>query len=184
MIDLSFSLFYVFYLAASSTATSTTPSATPCPPPKASEPLPLRRRAVRPEEKGNVYGKGDKKEGPYGGADKTKDDILEVNPKDINFAQISINKSFDTPDGKLSITKVIRQGAEQVKDFPPISVIDVKGQLVARDGNSRLYVARSTKAEKIKVKIETDIDSFKDLTKRLRNNNLPNNGSNKLPTPR
>jgi RHS repeat-associated protein len=62
---------------------------------------------------------------------------LEANPKDINFSQRSINRSFDTPDGKKSIEKVFRQGPDQVDDFPPIKVVDVKGKLVARDGNSR-----------------------------------------------
>ncbi|GED57617.1 hypothetical protein AA984_17645 [Brevibacillus formosus] len=115
---------------------------------------------------------------------KSDDDVIEVNPKDVNFAQISINRSFDTPNGKIPIKKAIQQGPEQVKNFPPISVVNVKGQLVARDGNSRLYVALETKAEKIKVRIEKDIDSFRDLTKRLRNNGLPNEGTMKPPTPR
>ncbi|AKF92337.1 hypothetical protein EX87_00620 [Brevibacillus laterosporus] len=118
------------------------------------------------------------------GTDKPDDDIIEVNPKDVNFAQVSINRSFDTPNGKTPITKVVKQGPDQVKNFPPISVVNVKGQLVARDGNSRLYVAQKTKAEKIKVRIEKDIESFKDLTKRLRNNGLPNEGTKKPPTPR
>jgi len=92
--------------------------------------------------------------------------------------------NFETPDGKVSIGKAIRNGPGQVEDFPPINVVNVKGQYVARDGNSRLYLAQKTKASSINVVIETDMNSFRDLTKRLKNNGLGNMGTPKLPTPK
>ena len=69
-----------------------------------------------------------------------------ADPNDINFAQDSVNKGFDTPDGKVSIEKAIKQGPGQVKNFPPISVVTVKGQKVARDGNSRLSLKKQEQA--------------------------------------
>ena len=106
------------------------------------------------------------------------------NPKDINFSQVTINSSFDTPDGKKAVQSVVNQvksGDVKVTDFPAIEVIDVKGQLVARDGNSRLAIAVLGKAKQIKYKIITEIDLLRDFTKRLRNNGLRNNGTSKVP---
>jgi len=62
--------------------------------------------------------------------------VLDVNPKEVNFCQNSVNKKFDTPNGKISMQKAVRQGAEQVENFPPIKVANVKGQYVAIDGNN------------------------------------------------
>ena len=110
--------------------------------------------------------------------------LLEGNPKDINFSQSSINKDFDTPTGKVPIEKVIRQGSSQVNDFPPIKVLNVKGQLVVRDGNSRLYVAIKTKAKKIKYIVENSPDNWKDLNSRLKHNGYKSTGSSNLPKPK
>lgn len=106
------------------------------------------------------------------------------NPKDINFAQQTINSAFDTPEGKKALQSVVNQvksGKIKVTDFPAIEVVNVKGQLVARDGNSRLAIAVLGKAKLIKYKIITDMDLLRDFTKRLRNNGLPNNGTSKVP---
>ncbi len=92
--------------------------------------------------------------------------LMLVNPKLINFAQRTINSAFDTPLGKRSVQSVVndvKKGNVKVTDFPSISVVDVKGQLVARDGNSRLAIAKMAKAKEINVRIETDMDSLKDL---------------------
>ena len=111
-----------------------------------------------------------------------KDDaIKEIDPRKINYSQRTINSSFDTPNGKRPIQKIISKGSKQVGDFKPINVINVKGQYVVRDGNSRLYIAQKTKAKKIKVHIETDIDAFRDLNKRLKSNGLPKTGTKKYP---
>ena len=111
-----------------------------------------------------------------------KDDaIKEIDPRKINYSQRTINLSFDTPNGKRPIQKIISKGSEQVGNFKPINVINVKGQYVVRDGNSRLYIAQKTKAKKIKVHIETDIDAFRDLNKRLKSNGLPKTGTKKYP---
>lgn len=119
-----------------------------------------------------------------GGSAKTVGKIIEVNPKEVNFCQSSINKAFDTPNGKVSIAKIVKQGSSQVDEFPPIKVANVKGQYVAIDGNSRLYVAIKTKAPTIKIEVVNDIDNLKDLASRLKNNGLKNLGTNKLPVPR
>lgn len=110
-------------------------------------------------------------------------DIVEMDPNDINYSQSSINRKFDTPDGKISIDKAVHLGPEQVDEFPPISVLDMKGQYVVRNGNSRLYIAKETKAEKIKVIIiiETSVEAYNDLIRRLRNNGYGNNGSSEPP---
>ena len=50
----------------------------------------------------------------------------------------------------------------------------MKGQLVVRDGNSHLFIARNAKIKYIKVIVETDINSLKDFTSRIKNNHLPN----------
>ena len=50
----------------------------------------------------------------------------------------------------------------------------MKGQLVVRDGNSHLLIARNAKIKYIKVIVETDINSLKDFTSRIKNNHLPN----------
>ena len=111
------------------------------------------------------------------------DEIL-VNPKDVNFSQKTINSAFDTPEGKRNIQSVIndvRKGKVKVTDFPAIKAVNVKGQLVVRDGNSRLAIARSAKAKQIKVIIETNVDKLRDFTGRLRNNGLRNTGTTKIP---
>ena len=64
--------------------------------------------------------------------------LLLLSPKEINFAQRTVNAKFDVPGGKISIDKAISLGPAQVAAFPPIRVVNVKGQWVARDGNSRL----------------------------------------------
>ena len=107
------------------------------------------------------------------------------NPKDINFAQRTINSAFDTPEGKKPIQSVVNQvkkGKLKVTDFPPIEVVNVKGQLVARDGNSRLAIAVLGKAKQIKYKVITDPTLLRDFNTRLRNNGLPNSGTSKVPT--
>ena len=103
-------------------------------------------------------------------------------PKEINFAQTYINRDFDTPEGQKNIQTVINLGAEQVALFPPIHVIQIKGQWIARDGNSRLLIARKTKAKAIQAIDETSCNQSRiDLIKRLRNNGLPNTGTSDLP---
>ena len=107
-----------------------------------------------------------------------------VNPKDINFSQTTINGAFDTPEGKRSVQSVIndvRRGDVKVTDFPAIKVVNVKGQLVARDGNSRLAIAIKAKAKQIKVIIENNVDQLRDFTSRLRKNGLPNTGTSETP---
>lgn len=108
-------------------------------------------------------------------------DITEMSPSDINYSQATINPRFDTPNGKVSVEKAIRQGPEQVEDFPPITVLEMKGQYVVRDGNSRLYIANETKAKQIKVIIESSLDAYSDLLKRLRRSGYDNQGSPKPP---
>ncbi|WP_346014245.1 RHS repeat-associated core domain-containing protein [Kosakonia sp. SMBL-WEM22] len=107
-----------------------------------------------------------------------------VNPKDINFSQTTINGAFDTPEGKRSVQSVIndvRRGDVKVTDFPAIKVVNVKGQLVARDGNSRLAIAIKAKAKQIKVIIENNVDQLRDFTSRSRKNGLPNTGTSETP---
>lgn len=78
-----------------------------------------------------------------------------VNPKNINFSQTTINKNFDIPDNvakslrqnKINIDKyaniIKKSGANNVmKDMTPIRVVNVKGQYVVSDVNSRLYLAK------------------------------------------
>ncbi|EXB48568.1 RHS repeat-associated core domain protein [Acinetobacter sp. 1000160] len=126
-----------------------------------------------------------KKQNNVSETNNCKDDcggILLLDPKDINFAQRSVNPKFDTPDGKISIQSSINNGAAQVANFPPISVINVKGQWVARDGNSRLLIAKSTKATSISAIDDSGcLDKRKDLNSRLRNNGLPSQGTSNLP---
>jgi len=114
-------------------------------------------------------------------ADDCSDDVVEVNVADVNYSQRTINKRFDIPDGKKKINAVIKEGPNQVKDFPPIDVKIVDGQMVAIDGNSRLTIAEKTGAIKIKAKIKTDIESAKELSRRTRRNNLPRTGTCKIP---
>lgn len=123
-------------------------------------------------------------------------DPILVNPKDINFSQTTINKNFDIPDdvanslgqtkNKINIDKyaniIKKSGADDVmKDMKPIRVVNVKGQYVVRDGNSRLYLARQSKASAIPVEIVTDVDELREFNSRLKRNGLPNEGTNKLP---
>lgn len=78
-----------------------------------------------------------------------------VNPKNINFSQTTINKNFNIPDNvakslrqnKINIDKyaniIKKSGANNVmKDMTPIRVVNVKGQYVVSDVNSRLYLAK------------------------------------------
>ena len=78
-----------------------------------------------------------------------------VNPKNINFSQTTINKNFDIPDNvakslrqnKINIDKyaniIKKSGANNVmKDMTTIRVVNVKGQYVVTDVNSRLYLAK------------------------------------------
>ncbi|MCO6561203.1 MAG: hypothetical protein J6574_08935, partial [Gilliamella sp.] len=118
--------------------------------------------------------------------EKIKLDPEEIlaNPKDINFSQKTINSAFDTPEGKRNIQSVIndvRKGKVKVTDFHAIRVVNMKGQLVVRDGNSRLAIARIAKAKQIRVIIETNVDKLRDFTGRLRNNGLRNTGTTKIP---
>ncbi|EDQ0090646.1 hypothetical protein L2K25_003418 [Salmonella enterica] len=48
-----------------------------------------------------------------------------------------------------------------IKPFKKI-VVNVKGQLVVRDGNSRLAIAVKGKAQQIKVILETNVDQLRD----------------------
>ena len=121
---------------------------------------------------------------------------IMVNPKDINFSQTTINKNFDIPDNvakslgqtknKINIDKyanvIKKSGADNVmKDMNPIRVVHVKGQYVVRDGNSRLYLARQSKASSIPIEIVTNVDELKEFNSRLKRNGLPNKGTSKLP---
>nr|WP_240754569.1 RHS repeat-associated core domain-containing protein [Lampropedia aestuarii] len=97
-----------------------------------------------------------------------------ADPSKINFSQRSVNGRFDTPDGKISIKSAINAGAEQVFSFPPISVLVIKGRMVARDGNSRLLIAQETKAALISVIDETGCNEKRqDLRRRTARNGLP-----------
>jgi RHS repeat-associated protein len=110
--------------------------------------------------------------------------VYRITPEFINYAQRTINKSFDTPDGKIAISKAVSLGRSQVGKFPPIRVQRVGGILVARDGNSRLYIAEMTGAKKIKVIFEDDPTAQQDLRNRLRRNRLPACGTRGMPSPR
>ncbi len=64
----------------------------------------------------------------------------------------------------------------------PFSVINVKGQLVARDGNSRLLTAQETDAKEISIADQTECqESRADLGRRTRKNGLPLHGTSKRP---
>jgi hypothetical protein len=111
-----------------------------------------------------------------------------VNPKDINFSQRTINKGFDTPNGKVSFQSEVNRLKAQKKidadfkpEYPSIKVAEYKGQLVVIDGNSRLAAARLAKLNNIEIEKVTDIDSLVDLNKRLGANNLGNSSTNKVP---
>jgi RHS repeat-associated protein len=107
-----------------------------------------------------------------------------MNPKDINFSQRSINRRFDTPNGKIPMQTAINAGPEQVKSFPPIPVMIVKGQVVALNGNSRLLIAQETGAPLIRVQIVSGPEAYRELAKRTRDNGLPITGTREQPTPR
>ena len=118
-----------------------------------------------------------------GGCDPCCPKLIVLNPKDVNFAQRTVNPGFDTPLGKIAMDKAIEMGAGQVAAFPPISVINVKGQWVARDGNSRLLIAQKTKAKGIAAMDESScVEKRKDLASRLRNNKLPAQGTSRHPS--
>lgn len=67
-------------------------------------------------------------------------------------------------------------------NMKPIRVVNVKGQYVVRDGNSRLYIARNAKVGSIPVEVVKDIDELREFNSRLKRNGLPNNVTNKLPS--
>jgi RHS repeat-associated protein len=111
--------------------------------------------------------------------------VYRITPEYINYAQATINKSFDIPGGKIAISKAVSLGRSQVGKFPPIRVQRVNGILVARDGNSRLYIAEATGAKKIKVVFDEDDPALRsDLRARLRRSRLPACGTRGMPTPR
>lgn len=145
----------------------------------------IRKQTQKAEKLGRLEAKeaAAGKPAPY--QPKKGEKLVELDPKDIAFSQSSINKRFDVPGGKAPMSQVVRQGPDQVADFPPIRVSKVKGQWVARDGNSRLFVGKKTKAQKIKAIDETgDVPSWNDLNRRLKQNGLGPQGTKKLPTPR
>ncbi|WP_201289125.1 RHS repeat domain-containing protein, partial [Tenacibaculum maritimum] len=114
-----------------------------------------------------------------------------VNPKDVNFSQISINtKMSDAGGNPIKINDMIKKvkaantkkgGNEIMENMKPIRVKNHKGQLVSLD-NRRLYIARKSKSKVISIEMITDVETFKQLTTRLRNNGLSNDGTKKLPT--
>ncbi|QYS87231.1 hypothetical protein JJC03_04650 [Flavobacterium oreochromis] len=117
-------------------------------------------------------------------------DPIFLDPKDINFSQTSVNKNFDTPDGKINIDKFAKQVKEAnlpnggntiMENMKPIRVVNVKGQLVVRDGNSRLYTAIKGKSKIIPIEFVTDIDELREFNSRLKRNGLPNTGTSDLP---
>ncbi len=67
-------------------------------------------------------------------------------------------------------------------NMKPIRVVNVKGQYVVRDGNSRLYIAQTSKVKSIPIEIVTDVEELKEFNSRLKRNGLPNQGTSKLPT--
>lgn len=69
-----------------------------------------------------------------------------------------------------------------MKNMKPIRVVMVKGQMVVRDGNSRLYAAIKGKSKIIPIEIVTDVDEVKEFYTRIKRNKLPNSGTSKLPT--
>ncbi|EOX9191818.1 RHS repeat-associated core domain-containing protein [Proteus mirabilis] len=128
-------------------------------------------------------------------------ETIMVNPKDINFSQISVNKNFDIPKDvtdqlglskqKINIDKYAKivkaanlpNGSNPIMDnMKPIRVVNVKGQYVVRDGNSRLYIAQTSKVKSIPIEIVTDVEELKEFNSRLKRNGLPNQGTSKLPT--
>ena len=121
----------------------------------------------------------------------SKDTIKLVDPKIINFSQRTINKNFDSLDGKISITravndvkKSIKSGKNIMENMKPIRVANIKGQLVVRDGNSRLYIAKKAKSPVIPIKIIDEIEELRDLNRRLHNNGLGSCGTKDLPIPK
>jgi hypothetical protein len=146
----------------------------------------IRKRHKKALKLGRVEAKAKAKaSSPPTAHAKPKGKIVEVNPKDVAFSQRTVNKSFDTPDGKVSIHSTIRKGPAQVADFPPLPAIKVKGKWVVRDGNSRLFVGRKTKAKTIKLEdVGGDTPSWVDFNKRLSQNGLGSQGTKKLPTPK
>lgn len=138
---------------------------------------------------------------PLGWVDPLGLSSLMLDPKDINFSQTSVNKNFDIPKEvadqlglskqKINIdkyAKVVKEanlpdGSNPVMDnMKPIRVVNVKGQYVVRDGNSRLYIARNAKVGSIPVEVVKDTDELREFNSRLKRNGLPNNGTNKLPS--
>ena len=108
--------------------------------------------------------------------------VKTIDPKKLNYSQRTINKNFTTPDGPKFIWKAYKEGPGQVNSFPPVDVIDVKGQLVVRNGNSRLSIAQETGAKEIKYIDRTDnLDQVRDLKGRLHNNRLDSQGTDNLP---
>ena len=110
--------------------------------------------------------------------------IKKVDPNELNFSQRTINRRFDTPSGKQKINQTIRNGPDQVQDFPPVTVREVDGQLVVIDGNSRTYVAQRTGAKEIRVRIDQSPEAGAELNRRTRRNNLPRTGTSRQPEPK
>jgi hypothetical protein len=44
--------------------------------------------------------------------------LITMNPKDINFSQVTINKKFDTPNGKISFESEVNRLKSQRKINP------------------------------------------------------------------
>ena len=120
-------------------------------------------------------------------------ETILLNTKDINFSQTTINKNFDTPEGKTNFQSEVnrlkearkeaaKENKKFIPEYPPIEVAIVKGQYVVIDGNSRLAAARSAKIERINATIVTDREKLIDLTSRLKNNGTGKEGTSKLPT--
>lgn len=94
-----------------------------------------------------------------------------------------MNRGFDVPGGNLPMQSAINLGPKQVLSFPPISVINVKRQWIARDRNSRLLIAKETKAGSIAAMDESScMDKRKDLANRLRNNDIKAQGTSTFPS--
>ena len=110
-------------------------------------------------------------------------DVIEVNPSDLNFSQRIINRRFNTPDGQKKVNKVIKEGPKQVESFPPLIVREVEGIKVVIEGNRRLYVARITSAEKVKIILDQSYETGKWLNERTKRQRspLPRTGTTKFP---
>lgn len=123
-------------------------------------------------------------------------DTIFVNPKDVNFAQVSTNTTMSDAGGgggggggKVKMSEMVKQvkaanttkgGNSVMESMKPIRVRNVKGQLVSLD-NRRLAIARKGKSKIIAIEMITDLETAKQLSARLKSNGLPNQGTNKIP---